>query len=175
MSTTFAQDAESGFGRLPALRARAVAPADLEALAGWIHSSGDEVLIEDAGALPVSPNSLARWAATGLETRAIELGDEVVAFGTLSTSEAVLPTGTTEVCHLIVRPDVRRQYLGSRLVMELMYAARFLGFDWVIGRVVPGNTVCLQFLQAARWARLPRSMVEVLPDGFDWYGRPVSR
>lgn len=97
--------------------------------------------------------------------------DQPVAFATLSRNEADLPPGSVELCHLIVRPDMRRQYRGSHLVLALTHAARQLGYDRLFGRVVPSNAVAHPLLTSLRWGVLANR--ETPASTFVWYSKTI--
>jgi ribosomal protein S18 acetylase RimI-like enzyme len=124
---------------------------DLPRIAEWVTTANELHLISGLSG-PVLPTSvLEDWVATSLATLAVRHGDDAIAVATLSRSEAELPAGTAEVCHLIVHPRWRRHYRGSHLVLELLSTARRLGFLEVVGRVVSSNTRAHAFLAFLQW------------------------
>jgi ribosomal protein S18 acetylase RimI-like enzyme len=145
-------------------------PGDIESLARWISESGEAPTISALETCEVRPSDVAGWLKSSLEGFIIRVNEEPVALGTLSTSEAPLPAGTVEVCHVIVRPDWRRRFKGTQLVTELMARARGLGFRWVVGRVVPSNGPSHGFLQWLDW-RPTKPILTADDPRFVWYQR----
>jgi L-amino acid N-acyltransferase YncA len=151
-----------------------VSAADIQSIAAWITATGEAPLISALEASKVRPANVEAWLEVSLEGLILRVDEEAVALGTLSTKEADLPEGAIEACHIIVRPDWRRQFKGTQLVTELMNRARKLGFKVLVGRVVPPNVASHGFLQWLDWK--PVTAVSIPDDDrFVWYQRILRR
>lgn len=76
-----------------------------------------------------------------------EHGFDLIGFATLSRTEANLPEGHIEICHLIINPDFRQQYWGTRFVRYLTEAAFSRGYVSVVARVEPRNQIGLKLFR----------------------------
>jgi RimJ/RimL family protein N-acetyltransferase len=144
---------------------------EIDAISRWITDSGELHLISDArGAL--THDGLRQWIADSITTLVVRAGNEPIAIGTLSVKEAPVPSGAVEFCHVIVRPEWRRRYHGSHMVLALTDLARGCGFQRGVGRVVPGNEGSFRLLRSLNWS-LTGKRGEALPEGFLWHDKDL--
>lgn len=139
----------------------------LSAVADWITETGELAKISGEQGTILSPEVLWRWLETAEACAVGEADGEVIALATLCTSEARLPPGTGELCHLIVRPDWRRRYRASCLILELTAVAKELGYERVAGRMVYSNTPAFRMLTSLSWPESPE--LAGLNPGFHWH------
>ena len=101
---------------------------DIETLSKWISNTGDVALISDLQSNVLTTDELERWLEACVVSTIVRAGKHPIGFATLSTEEAPLPSGTAEICHVIVDPQWRHQFNGSHLVLDLQCRARTMGF-----------------------------------------------
>lgn len=153
-----------------AVRSRGYRPEDAELVCQWANEGDELELIASEAEDRLVPGIIDRWIAASTRTFVLELKGQPVAFATASTKEAPLPSGTVEICHLIVSPEHRRRYHGS---FFCRWIARILvegdGFRIVVGRVVPRNAAGLALMAYLRWKELPSAQEWTRGSGCRWF------
>jgi len=92
-----------------------------------------------------------------------------IAFCTLSWSESKgIPFDAVEVCHLVVAPERRYLYVAARLLRTARYIAAQFGYEWVYGRIVPGNTRAIALALFTGFVEVTNGY-DWLADGFRWF------
>lgn len=159
----------------PTITVREYQPSDAAEICSWVRSRSAMRLVSGDDVDRLTPQLLRRWlldivcALVAVEAKT----DRPLGFCILTRREAPsLPEGTVELCHLIVAPDAKYFWIGSRLCRASRAWGGRLGWLCGYGRIVPTNRWALALARrmrskevtdtaswvdkAFRWFELPR-------------------
>jgi RimJ/RimL family protein N-acetyltransferase len=159
----------------PTITVREYQPSDAAEICSWVRSHSAMRLVSGDDVERLTPQLLRRWLLdiVGALVAVDAKTDRPLGFCTLTRREApFLPEGTVELCHLIVAPDAKYFWIGSRLCHASRAWGGRLGCHHGYGRVVPTNLWALALARrmrskevtdtaswvdkAFRWFELPR-------------------
>jgi hypothetical protein len=150
---------------------RAYRPTDSDTICPWVSTPEELALISGNKAPFLTDHILTGWTKTGLASLVLadSINDMPIAFRTLSWSESKgMPNDTVEVCHLVVAPERRYLYVAARLLRTARYIAAQFGYDWVFGRIVPGNTRAIALALFTDFVEVTNGY-HWLANGFRWF------
>lgn len=119
---------------------------DKEIICSWVQTSQALECISGDYGDKLTKEILSSWIDKAEMTIVVALqsSDIPVGFCTLSKLEAPhLPSSYIEICHLIVAPNFKHLFIGSRLCSKAKNIASSSGYCFVCGRVVPENKYTL--------------------------------
>jgi ribosomal protein S18 acetylase RimI-like enzyme len=149
---------------------------DIPAVCSWVNTREALALVSGDVADSLTPRILAGWTAKAVMTFVVadEETDTAIGFSTLSDLELpTLPVNYVELCHLIVDPRYRYLFIGSRLCRSAKLAAQERGFEFLCGRIVPGNRYALVLARAQRFEEFTH-FESWAPSGFHWVRFAIS-
>ena len=144
---------------------------DIPVICSWVRTRQVLQLVSGDAADFLTPALLSGWLARA--QIAIVVADEVAnqpaGFCTLSCLEVPhLPASYVEICHLIVAPEFRHLFIGSRLVRAAKSLAHDFGYRFVCCRVTPTNKWALALARAQGFQEFT-NIKDWLPHGFRWF------
>ena len=120
---------------------RSFSTADSDVICSWIRTRSEFDLVGSEGCPHLTKDVLQQWVSTA--SKAIVLvdpSDTPVAFCALSRAEhPSLDRQAIEICHFIVSPAARFGWTAMQMLDAAIATARGLGYERVIGRIVPTN------------------------------------
>lgn len=147
---------------------------DLEPIASWITESGELELISGEKGKVLKSELLAEWLTTSItNVISYDNAENVIGLTTLSTAEMDLPVGYVELCHCIIKPNNRREYNASCLLVALIREAKKRGYTHVVGRVVKSNNKAHHLLKSLKWKRWERMNEKVDSENIIWYIKKI--
>lgn len=152
-------------------RDRTYLPADKSAICSWVQSRTRLQLISGDSGEALTHEILEGWVAqSALAIVITEVGTSRPAgFCTISNVEIPdIPPTYVELCHLVVDPNRRYDFVGSRLYRAAKIAASERGFRYGCARVSPTNRYALALARHQR-AEEFTSREHWLPAGFRWF------
>ncbi|MFW5804580.1 MAG: GNAT family N-acetyltransferase [bacterium] len=148
-------------------------PGDLIETTNWLTSTKELSLISDIKNNMITPEELNNWFINSKKGVVTKHNDKIIGIATLTNKEANLPDKTMEICHLIVKPDYRRYYNGSQMVLKLMSFAKEKEYNKVIGRVVKQNYIGKSLLEFLHWHHTENGMYDSNID-FHWFEKKLT-
>jgi GNAT superfamily N-acetyltransferase len=141
-------------------------------LSEWISATNDQAAIASEPDLPIRPCVIHRWMEHSNSFCIAMDGCNPVGFVTATESESNLPSGTIELCHLIVKPSQRRAGIATQLISTQLDHLGRAGFQRVIGRIVANNNGSISLTRYLRWKPVSdKLLLRRLDPEFIWMQR----
>lgn len=144
---------------------------DTSQICRWVKTRDALQLVSGDSADCLTPEILAGWVANARMCLVVSRlpANEPVGFCTLSSLEVPnLPAEYIELCHLVVDPQWRYSFIGSRLCRWAKSLARGLACEFLCGRVVPRNRYALALAKSQRFEEFT-GHERWAPCGFQWF------
>lgn len=156
---------------LPKYFIREVRGADTNRVCSWVTTKEQLQMVSGDLATCLTPVILGKWVTSAVTTLVVceRATGTPVGFCTLTLSEiSNPPNGHIELCHLIIDPKFRHDFVGPRIIAEARHKARSLGFEFLFGRVIPSNEWCLALVRRVRGEEFTDRLAWT-PTGFRWF------
>jgi hypothetical protein len=154
----------------PCLRVRDFRESDADDVCSWVRTRAALTLVSGDSGECLTLSILARWIADAQVSLVVERELDGVPLGFCTFSDGELPSlppEYVEMCHLIINPEFRNLFIGSRLCVRGKSLARSLGFRFLCGRIVPRNRYTLALARLHRFEDFTNKEVWT-PRGFLW-------
>jgi RimJ/RimL family protein N-acetyltransferase len=150
--------------------------SDSQEMLGWIRSAYELRMISGESGNRLTDSILNAWTSTSNAALVVASPEDnrPLGFCTLTRGESTnLPVDSLEVCHLIVNPAFRARWIGCHLIDSARHMADVLGYQKIVGRVVPCNSPMIALMRFKGCSELAPVPEWASPE-YRWFSSPAG-
>lgn len=154
---------------------REIIPNDFNQICSWIQNPNILSLVSGDKGDKLTIDILTKWIDTAIRTIVItDKNNNPIGFCTITINELeIIKNKYIELCHLIINPDYKNKLeVGEMLSNSACDYSNTLGFDYIIGRVMPSNRFGNFLAKNNNWKALNKQLTA--PAYFNWYIKKLN-